>query len=257
MDADVAAIAKLFADHTRATVLATLMSGRAHTAGELANEAGVAPSTMSAHLNQLLAVGAIETVAQGRHRYVRLADPRLADVFEALALAAPAKPVRSLRTFTHGEDLRRARSCYDHLAGQVAVEMADGLFASGAFCDDGDGLNLTDSGGDRLRAVGVDVDAARARAATTRRRFATRCLDWSERTDHLAGALGAAILTAARDHGWVASGPVHRSLAVTPAGEAVFDHLSDVRAGTAAGDAARTVPQVGRPSWAAQDGQAP
>jgi DNA-binding transcriptional ArsR family regulator len=211
VDVDVAPVAALFADRTRAAALALLVGGRAHTAGELARAAGVPASTMTGHLTRLLDAGALAVEAQGRHRYYRLADPRLAAVFEALAAAAPQPPPRSLPAWRHDRDLRHARTCYDHLAGEVAVALTAALVDRGGLTRTGEAYALSDAGADRLTAAGVDVAGSRR----ARRRFAYPCLDWSERTAHLGGALGAAVLTAARDAGWVTARPGSRAVTVT------------------------------------------
>jgi DNA-binding transcriptional ArsR family regulator len=218
VDADLASVAALFADRTRATALGLLVDGRAHTAGELARAAGVPASTMAGHLARLLDAGAVAVATQGRHRYYRLADPRLAAVFEALSAAAPVRPPHSLPGWRRSRDLRHARTCYDHLAGRVAVAITATLTAAGDLTGDGEAYALSDRGADRLAAAGVDVPGCRRQ----RRRFAYPCLDWSERTAHLGGALGAGLLTAATGGGWLAPRPGSRAVAVTDAGRAAL-----------------------------------
>jgi DNA-binding transcriptional ArsR family regulator len=218
VDADVAGVAALFADRTRAAALALLVSGRAHTAGELARAAAVPASTMAGHLSRLLDAGAVAVEAQGRHRYYRLADPRLAAVFEALAEAAPAAPPRSLTGWRRSRELRHARTCYDHLAGEVAVAVTAALLDRGELTRDRDRFELSPAGADRLAAAGVDVTACRRQ----RRRFAYPCLDWSERTAHLGGALGAGLLAAATDAGWLRPHAGSRAVGVTDTGVAAF-----------------------------------
>lgn len=218
MDADVAAVAALFADRTRAAALGLLVSGRAHTAGELARAAAVPASTMAGHLSRLLDAGAVGVEAQGRHRYYRLADPRLAAVFEALADAAPDARPRSLTGWRHSRQLRHARTCYDHLAGEVAVAVTTGLLDRGELSRAGDRFELSAAGAERLTAAGVDVAACRRQ----RRRFAYPCLDWSERTSHLGGALGAGLLAAATDAGWLRPRPGSRAVEVTDSGAAAL-----------------------------------
>lgn len=222
MDADVPSVAALFADRTRAAALGLLVGGRAHTAGELARAAGVPASTMAGHLSRLLEAGAVAVEAQGRHRYYRLADPRLAAVFEALAAAAPESRPRSLPGWRHSRDLRHARTCYDHLAGRVAVALTGALTDRGELTRDGDAFTLSGAGADRLTAAGVDVAGARRQ----RRRFAYPCLDWSERTAHLGGALGAGLLTAAVGAGWLQPRPGSRAVRLTDPGRtALAEHF--------------------------------
>jgi hypothetical protein len=149
---------------------------------------------------------------QGRHRYHRLAGAEVAEALETLAALAPPRPVRSLRESERARAERAARSCYDHLAGALGVALTDRLCEVGAL--DRSSLALHDAA--PLRALGVDVEAARA----ARRPLTRSCLDWTERRPHLAGALGAAVLGALLDAGWVAPRPGGRALLVTPAGAA-------------------------------------
>jgi DNA-binding transcriptional ArsR family regulator len=215
MDADVAAVAGLLADPARARMLDTLLSGHALPAGELARHAGVTPQTASAHLRRLLQGGLLAVEAQGRHRYYRLAGPAVAEAVEALALIAPPLPVRSLRQSQRAEALRFARTCYDHLAGVVGVAVADALLRAGALRPAaGRDYQVTPQGERLLGGLGVDVAELRRR----RRAFARGCLDWTERTPHLSGALGAALLERLLGLGWLARGRVPRGLVLTDAG---------------------------------------
>jgi DNA-binding transcriptional ArsR family regulator len=215
MDADVASVAALLADPARARMLDTLLAGQALPAGELARHAGVSPQTASAHLRRLLDGRLLAVEAQGRHRYYRLAGPVVAEALEALALIAPPLPVRSLRQSQRAEALRFARSCYDHLAGAVGVALADSLLRSGALRPAaGRDYEVTPEGERLLGGLGVDVDGLRRQ----RRALVRDCLDWTERTPHLAGALGAALLERLLGLGWVVRGRVPRGLVLTDAG---------------------------------------
>jgi DNA-binding transcriptional ArsR family regulator len=217
MDADVAAVAGLLADPARARMLDTLLAGGALPAGELARHAGVTPQTASAHLRRLLGGGLLAVEAQGRHRYYRLAGPAVAEAIEALALIAPPLPVRSLRQSQRAELLRFARTCYDHLAGVVGVALADSLLRAGALrAAGGRDYEVAPEGERLLGGLGVDVGELRRR----RRAFARGCLDWTERTPHLSGALGAALLERLLALGWLAHGRVPRALVLTDAGRA-------------------------------------
>jgi DNA-binding transcriptional ArsR family regulator len=215
MDADVASVAGLLAEPARARMLDALLAGRALPAGELARCAGVTPPTASAHLRRLLDGGLLSVEAQGRHRYYRLAGPAVAEAIEALALIAPPLPVRSLRQSQRAEVLRFARTCYDHLAGVVGVALADSLLRAGALrpaaCRD---YEVTPEGERLLGGLGVDVAGLRRQ----RRAFARGCLDWTERTPHLSGALSAALLERLLGLGWLARGRVPRGLVLTDTG---------------------------------------
>jgi DNA-binding transcriptional ArsR family regulator len=211
-DADVAAVAALVGEPVRAAVLIALADGRALAATTLAAEAQVAPSTLSAHLGRLLDGGLIRVERSGRHRYFRLAGPEVAEAVEALARLAPARPVRSLRQATHAESIRRARTCYDHLAGRLGVALCDALLAAAVIrvepepCGAADPVlgagraqryQLTETGRERLASLGVTFDGA------GRRPLLRYCVDWSEQRPHLGGALGAALLDMLIARGWV------------------------------------------------------
>ncbi|MFC4533379.1 ArsR/SmtB family transcription factor [Sphaerisporangium dianthi] len=212
-DADIAAVASLIADPTRAAVLTSLLDGRALAAGELARLAGVSPATASAHLARLLAGGLVTVVSQGRHRYYRLSGPEVAEVLEVLARVSPRPPVRSLRQSRQARLLGEARTCYDHLAGRAGVELLAAMVDAGHLAGR-DSYEITAPGEAALAELGVDLAAARA----ARRRFAPACVDWTERRPHLGGALGAAITGALIERDWYRRGPVPRLLEVTELG---------------------------------------
>lgn len=218
MDAepDLARIAATVGDPRRIQMLSLLMEGRALTAKELALGAGVEPATASAHLKRLLDDGLLSVAAQGRHKYFRFASDDVAQLVETLMRVAPrrAAPAPSRRG---DEAIRQARLCYDHLAGSLGT----GLFAlmlKKQWLRDDPGqageLQLTPRGGKALSSLGVDVESAGRR----RRRFACRCLDWSERRDHLAGSLGAEIAQHLQALKWIERRKHTREVKVTSAG---------------------------------------
>ena len=202
-DRDLAAVSVLFGDPARIAMLAALAGGRALPAGELARRAGVRPATATAHLRKLLDGGLIRVRAQGRHRYHELAGPEVGAVLEAMAQLAPAAEVRSLRAHRAATALAEARTCYDHLAGRRGVELRDRLLSADALrpIDDRD-HRLTGHG--RRLLADLDIDAARLEAS--RRVFARRCVDWTHRRPHLAGALPAALTGRFVALGWLAHG---------------------------------------------------
>jgi DNA-binding transcriptional ArsR family regulator len=215
--ASLAETAALMGDPARAGMLDALMDGRALTAGELAQVAGVTPQTASGHLARLVAAGLLAVEQQGRHRYHRLASPAVARALEgltALAATAAAPPRRRIRTGPRDAALREARTCYDHLAGRVAVAITDAMITRGQIELEPDGGSVTESGTAFLREFGVVP-----RPTTSRRLFCRPCLDWSERRPHLAGTLGAALCTRCLELGWVRRIPGGRALSVTPAGQ--------------------------------------
>jgi DNA-binding transcriptional ArsR family regulator len=213
-DADIASIASVIGHPARGRMLTALFRGPAMSASELAAEAGVSASTASAHLAKLTDSGLVRAERSGRRRLHRLADERVAEVIEGLALIAPSRPVRSLRDGNRSAAERAARSCYDHLAGAAGVALTERLCAVGAL--EPDGLRIADPA--PFEALGIDVAAVehdRGRRPLTR-----SCLDWSERRPHLAGALGAAVLETMLDAGFVVRRPRGRAVAVTSRGAA-------------------------------------
>ncbi|WP_031011179.1 ArsR/SmtB family transcription factor [Streptomyces sp. NRRL F-5727] len=212
---DLAAFAALFAEESRAAMLLALLDGRAWTAGELARHARVAPSTATEHLGKLVAGGVLAEERQGRHRYVRLAGPAIAQLVEELAnLAGPVadEPPRSLAAASAGRAMARGRTCYDHLAGRLGTAVTDALTARGLLRQD-TGFALTDDGLEWFAGLGIPL------VPKGRRPLARGCLDWTERRPHLAGLAGAALCAHALDSGWCVRIGSARAVKVTPAGE--------------------------------------
>jgi DNA-binding transcriptional ArsR family regulator len=211
-----AAIAGAIADPARSRILYALMDGAARTSTELSMVADVSPSTASAHLARLKAARLVKVLPQGKHRYYSLASVDVARLLEGLTVVAGG--VRGRLVPTTPRRLRAARTCYDHLAGEVGVLLHDRLMALGYLrhplgLDDG-AYALSLHGAEALEDLGVDIAATRA----LRRRFAYGCLDWSERRPHLGGGLGAAILKTALRRKWVIQDPESRALRVTSRG---------------------------------------
>jgi DNA-binding transcriptional ArsR family regulator len=210
-------IGALVGDPGRANMLSALLDGRALTASELAWSAGVAATTASEHLAKLVAGGLLEVAQQGRHRYFRLASPEIARMLESMMVVAnDANPAEQRRRATPRIDpnLRRARTCYDHLAGQLGVGIADRLVAQGIVVLGDEAGELTESGRAWLEGFGITADPL----GRTRRLFCRPCLDWSERRSHLAGRLGAALCRRCSDLGWIERERDSRAVAVTPTG---------------------------------------
>jgi DNA-binding transcriptional ArsR family regulator len=235
-----AQVAGLLADSTRAAICGALLDGRAWTAGELAAHAGVAASTVSEHLTKLVEGGLLVEHRQGRHRYVALAGPHVAELLEAMAaFAGPRATPRGLRAAAVSEAMARGRTCYDHLAGRLGIALRCGLVEAGlveaglltaglltaSMLDDGvrgaevvggEGvttateLTITESGMVWLRELGFEP---------SRRRLSRACLDWTERVPHLAGAAGAFLCEMFFERGWVRRIGTSRAVVLTPAGE--------------------------------------
>ena len=215
-DMGLAQLAGAIAEPARARMLCSLLDGHARTATELATLAEVGASTASAHLSRLRDDGLLSMVAQGKHRYYRLASTEVARALEALLVVAgvPATPFTPFTPSTP-DRLRHARTCYDHMAGTVAVTVHDQLLAQGWLLDDGGEYRLSEAGAAGMAALGIDVPQLHKQ----RRRFACACLDWSERRAHLGGALGAAILQLALRQRWAERELDSRALRLTPASE--------------------------------------
>jgi len=210
---DLASIGALLGDHSRARILAELLDGRALTATELGARAGVAPPTASEHLARLVGGGLLAVDVQGRHRYYRIASAEIADVLEAIGtLRPPAAGPRPDADVVTG--IRFARSCYDHLAGRLAVDLRQGLLDRRVLVADGAEHRVTPMGEAVLAGFGVDLQQARL----GQRSFARGCLDWTERRPHLAGSLGAALLRRLLERGWLVRCVGSRELELTAAG---------------------------------------
>ncbi len=221
----VARFAGLLADRSRAAMCLALLDGRAWTAAELADHAGIGRPTASEHLNQLVSAGLLTEARQGRHRYLRLANAEIAQIIESLAVAAgqPA-PARSLRTVRAAADLAAARTCYDHLAGSLGVCLFDAMVSGGILATDG-GLLVTDYG----RSWFTELGGNEALHATGSRPLVRSCLDWTERRPHLAGTLGVVLRRQLTDRGWLVQRPGSRAVRVTPEGERALAGLLGMR----------------------------
>ncbi|WP_062229243.1 ArsR/SmtB family transcription factor [Aureimonas frigidaquae] len=212
----IAQVGALIGDAARANILSALMGGQALTAGELARHAGVTAQTTSGHLAKLADAELIAMEKQGRHRYYRLATPEVAQAIHALMTIAASGPKRHHPLGPRDAALRNARTCYDHLAGKLALALADSLCERG-YLTLGDGVGVVSAEGKRFFA-GFGIDTA-AMDGTSKRPLCRTCLDWSERRPHVAGRLGAALLVRLIDLKWVERMPDSRALRVTPAGE--------------------------------------
>lgn len=220
----IAEVASLIGDAARANILSALMGGQALTAGELARHAGVTAQTTSGHLGKLSEARLIAVEKQGRHRYYRLASPDVAHAIHALMAVAANGPKRHHPIGPKDEALRLARTCYDHMAGRLAIALADTLTVKGyVMLADGAGL-ITDEGRRFFCDFGIDLDGV----PRPKRPLCRTCLDWSERRPHLAGRLGAALLDQTLDLGWISRTPESRALRITRVGEAGFGSSFDL-----------------------------
>jgi DNA-binding transcriptional ArsR family regulator len=218
---NIAKIAALLGDGARADALTALMTDRALTATELAAIAGVTKQTMSAHLSKLLHASLIAVDQQGRHRYFRLADEDVAGLLESLMGVAFRTGAMRLLSSPREPALRKARICYDHLAGEFGVLAYEALLQNDVLQMSRQGLRLSSAGVDWFRRAGIDTAAASSR----RRTFCRPCMDWSERRYHLAGSLGAALLSRVYEQGWARRDRCSRAVLFTSNGERRFREL--------------------------------
>ena len=221
---DIAGIASLMGDVARAHMLAALMDGRALTALELALTARVTPQTASSHLAKLREANLLAMEKQGRHRYFRLASPRVADALESVLTLAGDGPPRHRPPTRIDAEMRNARTCYDHVAGVLGVGVTDSLVERGHVTIEDDAGEVTASGVAFLEGLGVGL----TRRSKSRRIFCRPCLDWSERRPHLAGHVGAALCAHFVDADWVRQTRESRALKITPLGREKFAEIFGV-----------------------------
>jgi DNA-binding transcriptional ArsR family regulator len=213
-DADIAPIAALIADPTRATILMALADGRALPPSELAAKAGVSRPTVSEHLAKMLDSGLLAVERGGRNRYYRLAGPEIAEALESLAAIAPARPPVSLREANRGEALSRARTCYGHLAGRLGVGIADRLQELGVLVRANGRYDLVPTEAVALERLGIEPGRLPKREGV----IAKPCNDWSERRPHVAGPLGVAIADRLFELGWIERLRQPRAVRLTDSG---------------------------------------
>lgn len=216
---DIARIAALIGDPARANILTALMTGKALTATELASEAGVTLQTASSHLAKLQAGGLLALRKQGRHRYFALASDDVAKVLEGLMGLAAGSGFLRTRTGPSDAALKKARVCYNHLAGEMGTRLYRHFIQAGYLRADDEALHITTTGQDFVRQFGIDLDAlSRGRAPLCR-----ECLDWSERQSHLAGSLGRAIYRRIEELGWAKRDAATRVVTFSARGARAFD----------------------------------
>tara|TARA_R110002020_G_scaffold136630_2_gene304562 strand:+ start:11893 stop:12582 length:690 start_codon:yes stop_codon:yes gene_type:complete len=212
---DIAQLGALIGDPARANMLTALMAGGALTASELAAEAGVTVQTASSHLKKLETASLLVQRKQGRHRYFTLADDDVGALLETMMGLASRRGLTRLRTGPKDPALRKARVCYNHLAGELGVALYDGLLATGFLAEKDGEPALTHAGRDRMTEFGIDIAALESQ----RRPLCRSCLDWSARRTHLAGSLGQGLLTRFEELGWAAREPGSRVVRFTLPGE--------------------------------------
>ena len=207
----IAEIAALVGEPARATMLSALLDGRALTASELAYAARVTPQTASTHLAKLTEAGLVSPIRDGRHRYFRLASPKVVEMLDGIVAVALENRPRYRPLSRHAQELSAARICYDHLAGRLSVDLTDSLITHQYIVIGDEAAEITQAGTRFLTEFGIDLSAL----SSTRRRFCRLCLDWTERRPHIAGAVGAALTKRCFDLGWTERMKHSRAVTVT------------------------------------------
>ena len=215
---NIAEVASLIGDPARANILTALMSGKALTASELAREAGITAQTASSHLRKLEIGQLVFQRKEGRHRYFTLSGEDVAQTLEGLMGLAAGRGHLRTRTGPRDDALRRARVCYNHLAGDMGVQMYQSMQASGFFFTSDKQIKLTETGHKFITGFGVDLGSLPSSSAPMCR----ECLDWSERRSHLAGRLGRAMLSQMIVAGWAKRIPDSRVIQFTQSGQRKF-----------------------------------
>lgn len=215
---NVVEVAALLGEKSRSTIITTLMDGRFHTASELAFLASITPQTASFHLSKLVQSNLVKVEKRGRHRYFQLADGESARILESLISISPLPEVRSLKQSNELKLLRQARTCYDHLAGKLGVDLTESMLVAGYLEKETREFVVTSKGEQFFTGYGINFSELKGK----RRSFSHVCLDWSERSHHLAGALGNALLTHFFELGWIVQVPSIRAIKVTDKGKAGF-----------------------------------
>ncbi len=224
-DTDIASIAALLADPTRAAMLLTLSDGRAYTASELAKSARVAPSTASEHLGRLVDSRLLAVVKQGRNRFYHLADPTIVEIMEGLARLAPQVKTRTLSGSEHAKVLHRARMCYHHLAGTLGVVLTEALVERQILHVADAGYMVEDEGIAWLHTFGIASEPLKKRGLL----FVPWHIDWSERKHHVAGALGAALAGRLFELQWLERHPSSRAVRLTTVGKTGMEQVFGLR----------------------------
>ncbi|MDR0268182.1 metalloregulator ArsR/SmtB family transcription factor [Paenibacillus sp.] len=210
-----AMVATLVSEASRAAILSVLLDGRFHPASELAYMAGIKPQTASFHLTKMVDANIVTVEKQGRHRYYGIQNHEVAQIMESLLSISPPVEIKSLKQASEDKSLRLARTCYDHLAGNLGVQLTDSLIKMGMICEENDHFTVTEKGEEFFTTLEIDLE----RIKKKRRSFSHKCLDWSERRYHLAGALGNALLERLLELHWVQRLPKTRAIKITPEGK--------------------------------------
>ncbi|GIN85331.1 transcriptional regulator [Heyndrickxia sporothermodurans] len=220
-DPNIAMIASLLSEPSRAAILLALMDDRFYTAGELAKKGGVKPQTASYHLSKMVEANIATVEKQGRHRYYRLSGHEVAKILESLLYLAPPVEIKSFNQSVEDKAIRLARTCYDHIAGNLGVKLTEAMLEMEIIKIDHSEIKITEKGNKFFSDLQVDITHIRKK----RRSFCHQCLDWTERRFHLGGALGHAILEKLLELGWIQRAEKTRALKITPKGTKGFEEV--------------------------------
>ncbi|WP_096187414.1 ArsR family transcriptional regulator [Evansella halocellulosilytica] len=215
MSPNVASIASLISEPSRAAILTALLDGRLHPASSLAYVAGIKPQTASFHLKKMIEANVVKVVKQGRHRYYGIDNHEVATALESLLSIAPKVEIKSFKQATEDKAMRYARTCYDHLAGQVGVKITDFLLDHELVKDEGNSFTLTSKGETFFEDLQIDLKEVKRK----RRAYINKCLDWSERRYHVSGAVGNALFKRLIELQWIQKVPDTRAIKVTEVGK--------------------------------------
>ncbi|MGM1048980.1 MAG: ArsR/SmtB family transcription factor [Bacillota bacterium] len=212
---NVAIVATLVSEASRAAILTVLLDGRFHPASELAYLAGIKPQTASFHLTKMVDANVVTVEKQGRHRYYGIRNHEVAQIMESFLSIAPPIEIKSLKQASEDKAMRLARTCYDHLAGNLGVQLTDSLIKTGVIYEEKDRFTVTEKGEEFFKSFQIDLEWVKKK----RRSFSHKCLDWSERRHHLAGALGNSLLERLLELNWVQRLPKTRAIKITSEGK--------------------------------------
>jgi DNA-binding transcriptional ArsR family regulator len=210
----VSEVASIISEQSRSTILLTLLDGRKYTVSELALTTKITPQTASFHLSKMQDKGIIKSEKIGRHKYLSIATPEVASILETFLTLTEERKPNSFREVSRLKEIHLARTCYDHLAGRLGVGLTNSLLEKNIINDIGENFELTILGEEFFNSIGIELTPLRRK----RRAFTCKCLDWSERKFHLAGALGNSILMYTQEANWVERIPSTRALKITNKG---------------------------------------
>ncbi|WP_410982579.1 ArsR/SmtB family transcription factor [Bacillus cereus] len=212
MNVNVAKIASLISDTSRATILVQLLDGRPHPATELAHAAKIQPQTASFHLQKLYEAQTIDVEKHGRHRYYKIANHEIAESLKKILYLTPPEPVQSFKQSKESKEIQYAQTCYDHLAGKLGVEITNSLLNNNILIKEDLQFKVSKNGQEFFERFGINLDSLHKK----RRFFSKGCLDWSKRQHHIAGALGNAMLERMLELNWITKSSETRAVYITP-----------------------------------------